>query len=92
MKMTTLGLVRGRLFHISVAALLRASASALKLVEYFPVAMLICTIPSLYLMYMHPPPSQVAPAAEPLPAVEGQRKVEDPGRGLLPAVEGHTLE
>ena len=34
-KMTTLGLVRGRLFVISVAAFLRASASALKLVEYF---------------------------------------------------------
>ena len=43
MKMTTLGLVRGRLFVISIAAFLRASASALKLVEYFPVAMVIWT-------------------------------------------------
>ena len=58
MKMTTLGLVRGRLFLISVAAFLRASASALKLVEYFPVAMEICAISS-------PPPSRVASAAEP---------------------------
>ena len=65
MKMATLGLVRGRLFRISIAALLRASASALKLVEYFLVAMVICAIPSLYLMYTPPPPSRVASAAEP---------------------------
>ena len=65
MKMTTLGLVRGRLFRISIAALLRASASALKLVEYFPVAMVTSVIPSLYLMYSPPPPSRVASAAEP---------------------------
>ena len=65
MKMTTLGLVRGRLFRISVEALFRASASALKLVEYFPVAMVICAIPSLYLMYTPPHPSLVASAAEP---------------------------
>ena len=44
---------------------LRASASALKLVEYFPVAMVIFAIPSLYLMYTPPPPSRVASAAEP---------------------------
>ena len=37
MKMTTLGLVRGRLFVISIAAFFRASASALNLVEYLPV-------------------------------------------------------
>ena len=60
MKMTTLGLVRGKLLRISIAALLRASACALKLVEYFPVAMVICAIPSLYLMYKPPPPSRVA--------------------------------
>ena len=42
MKMTTMGLIRGRLPLISVAAFLRASASALKLVEYVPVAMVIC--------------------------------------------------
>ena len=34
-KVTTLGFVLGRFFLISVAAFLRASASALKLVEYF---------------------------------------------------------
>ena len=34
-EMITLGLVRGRLFLISDAAVLRASASALKLVEYY---------------------------------------------------------
>ena len=65
MKMTTLGLVQDRLFLISVAAFLRASASALKLVEYFPVAMEICAVPSLYLMYTPPPPFRVASAAEP---------------------------
>ena len=65
MKMTTLGLVRGRLFLISIAAFLRASASALKLVEYFPVAMVICATPSLYLMYTPPPPSRMASAAVP---------------------------
>ena len=32
------------LFLISIAAFLRASASALKFVEYFPVAMVICAI------------------------------------------------
>ena len=47
-KMTTFGLIRGRLFRISIAALLRASASALKLAKYFPVAMVICAISSLY--------------------------------------------
>ena len=65
MKMTTLDLVRGRLFRISIAALLRASASALKLVEYFPVAMVICAISSFYLMYTPPPLSRVASAAVP---------------------------
>ena len=64
-KMSMLGLVRGRLFLISIAIFLRASASALKLVEYFSVAMVICVIPSLYLMYTPPPPSRVASAAEP---------------------------
>ena len=53
------------MFLISVAAFLRASTSALKLVEYFLVAMEICAIPSLYLMYTPPPPSLVVPAAEP---------------------------
>ena len=47
MKMTTLGLVLVKLSLISVAAFWRASASALKLVEYFPVAMVICAFPSL---------------------------------------------
>ena len=65
MKMTTLGFVQGRLFRISIAALLRASVSALKLVECFPVAMVICAIPSLYLMHAPPPPSRVASVAEP---------------------------
>ena len=64
-KLTTLGLVRGRLFRISIAALLRASASVLKLVEYFPVAMVICAIPPLYLTCTPPPPSRVACTAEP---------------------------
>ena len=40
-KMTTLGLVQGGLSLISVAAFLRASASALKLVEYFSVAQVV---------------------------------------------------
>ena len=65
MKMTTLGLVRGRLSLISVAALLRASASALKVVEYLPVAMVMCAFSLLYLMYTQPPTSRVASAAEP---------------------------
>ena len=65
MKMTTLGLVRRRLFLFSVADFLRASASAFKLMEYVPVAKVICAIPSLYQMYTPPPPSRVASAAEP---------------------------
>ena len=65
MKMTTLGLVQGRLSLISIAAFWRASASALKLVEYFPVAMVMRASPSLYLMYTPPPLSRVASAAEP---------------------------
>ena len=51
MKMTRLGLVQGRMYLISTAAFLRASASAFKLVEYFPVAMVMCAFPSLHLMY-----------------------------------------
>ena len=51
MKMTTMGLVLGRLSLISIAAFSRASASALKLVEYFPVAVMTCVSPSLYCMY-----------------------------------------
>ena len=66
MKMTTLGLVRGRLSVISFAAFMRASVFALKLVEYFPVATVMCAFPSLYLMYTpHPPPSRMASAADP---------------------------
>ena len=38
MKMTTFDLVQGTLFLISIAAFWRASASTLKLVEYFPIA------------------------------------------------------
>ena len=65
MKMTTLGMVWGRLSLIPTMAFLRASASALMLVEHFPVAMVVCVFPSLYLMYTPPPPSRVASAAEP---------------------------
>ena len=65
MKMTTSDLVRGSLPLISIVAFLRASGSAVKLVEYYPVATVICDFPSLYLMYTQPPSSRVASAAEP---------------------------
>ena len=64
-KMATFGLVWGRLSLISTAASLKASASALKLVEYFPVAMVVCAFPPLYLMFTPPSPSRVTPVAEP---------------------------
>ena len=66
MKMTTLGLVRVKLFLISIATFWRASASPLKLVEYFHVTMAMCAFQSLYLVYTPPPPSQVASATDPL--------------------------
>ena len=56
MKMTTLGLVRGRLSLISIVTLLRASASASNLVECFPVATVMCAFPSLHCIPTLPPP------------------------------------
>ena len=46
-------------------ACLRAPAYALKFVEHFHVAMVICASPSLHLTYTSPPPSWVGFAAEP---------------------------
>ena len=52
MKTTTLGLVWGRLSLISTAAFLTASAFALKLVEYFPVADDVCL--AIIIPHVHP--------------------------------------
>ena len=60
-----LDLVRGRLSLISHSAFWKASVSALKLVEYFPVGMVMRASPSLHLMCTQPPPSRVASDAEP---------------------------